>query len=145
MIPLVPLALGQGAVCLAGALAFGLEWSPRLLLTLVASLPVALLYISLGLLCGSCLSDRAVGGICGALLTNASAFLSGAWLDLDLVGGGFARFARLLPFSHGVDAGRAALAGDLAQLPVHLAWVSGWALTILVLAIAAYCRSLRHI
>ncbi len=84
-------------------------------------------------------------GICGALLTNASAFLSGAWLDLDLVGGGFARFARLLPFSHGVDAGRAALAGDLAQLPVHLAWVSGWALTILVLAIAAYCRSLRHI
>ena len=94
-LPLVPLALGQGAVCLAGALAFGLEWSPRLLLTLVASLPVALLYISLGLLCGSCLSDRAVGGICGALLTNASAFLSGAWLDLDLVGGGFARFARL--------------------------------------------------
>ena len=78
-LPLVPLALGQGAVCLAGALAFGLEWSPRLLLTLVASLPVALLYISLGLLCGSCLSDRAVGGICGALLTNASAFLSGAW------------------------------------------------------------------
>ena len=144
-LPLVPLALGQGAVCLAGALAFGLEWSPRLLLTLVASLPVALLYISLGLLCGSCLSDRAVGGICGALLTNASAFLSGAWLDLDLVCGGFARFARLLPFSHGVDAGRAALAGDLAQLPVHLAWVSGWALTILVLAIAAYCRSLRHI
>ena len=47
-LPLVPLALGQGAVCLAGALAFGLEWSPRLLLTLVASLPVALLYISLG-------------------------------------------------------------------------------------------------
>lgn len=31
------------------------------------------------------------------------------------------------------------------QLPVHLAWVSGWAVAVLALAIAAYCRSLRHI
>ena len=80
-----------------------------------------------------------------ARLTNVSAFLSGAWLDLDLVGGGFARLARLLPFSHAVEAGRAALAGDLSQLPVHLAWVSGWAAAVLALAIAAYYRSLRHI
>lgn len=127
LLPLLPLAMGQGAVCLGGALIFGLDWSPRLLLTLAAGIPAALLYIGLGLLCGSCLNDRAVGGICGALLTNVSLFLSGAWLDLDLVGSGFARFARLLPFSHAVEAGRAALAGDLSQLPVHLAWVSGWA------------------
>lgn len=31
------------------------------------------------------------------------------------------------------------------QLPVHLAWVSGWAVAVPALAIAAYCRSLRHI
>lgn len=90
LLPLLPLAMGQGAVCLGGALIFGLDWSPRLLLTLAAGIPAALLYIGLGLLCGSCLNDRAVGGICGALLTNVSLFLSGAWLDLDLVGSGFA-------------------------------------------------------
>ena len=145
LLPLLPLAMGQGAVCLGGALIFGLDWSPRLLLTLAAGIPAALLYIGLGLLCGSCLNDRAVGGICGALLTNVSLFLSGAWLDLDLVGSGFARFARLLPFSHAVEAGRAALAGDLSQLPVHLAWVSGWAVAILALAVVAYCRSMRRV
>lgn len=85
------------------------------------------------------------GGICGALLTNVSLFLSGAWLDLDLVGSGFARFARLLPFSHAVEAGRVALSGDLSRLPVHLAWVSGWAVVILTLAVAAYCRSMRRV
>ena len=83
-----------------------------------------------------CIRDR---------LTNVSLFLSGAWLDLDLVGSGFARFARLLPFSHAVEAGRAALAGDLSQLPVHLAWVSGWAVAILALAVVAYCRSMRRV
>ena len=46
-----------------------------------------MLYIALGLLCGSVLNDKQVGGICGALLTNLSARLSGVWFDLDLVGG----------------------------------------------------------
>jgi ABC-2 type transport system permease protein len=33
------------------------------------------------------LNDKQVGDVCGALLTNLSAWLSGTWFDLDLVGG----------------------------------------------------------
>ena len=40
-----------------------------------------------GLLFGSILTDKQVGGICGAILTNLSAWLSGTWFDLELVVG----------------------------------------------------------
>jgi ABC-2 type transport system permease protein len=44
-----------------------------------------------------------VGGICGALLTNLSAWLSGVWFDLELVGGVFRKVAYALPFVHAVE------------------------------------------
>lgn len=140
-LPLVPMALGQCLVVLAGALAWGLPFSGRALLLIPVSLPAAVFYIALGLLCGSLLSDRSVGGICGALVTNATALLSGAWFDLELVGRGFARAARLLPFARAVDAGRALLAGE-AFWP-DLLWVIGWAAVTLGLAVAVYSRKME--
>ena len=56
-------------------------------------MPVSVLYIALGLLCGSVFNDKQVGGICGALLTNLSAWVSGIWFDLDLVGGTFKKIS----------------------------------------------------
>ena len=40
-----------------------------------SELPAALLFIGLGLLCGSVLNVKQAGGICGALLTNLTAWL----------------------------------------------------------------------
>ena len=106
-------------------------------------LPASLFFIGLGLLCGSLFSDKQVGGLCGALLTNLSAWLSGTWFDLDLVGGWFKRIAELLPFCHAVDAGRAALAGDWGAVTPHLLWVAGYALLTLIAAVAVFRRSMR--
>ena len=48
-------------------------------------------------LCGTLLNDRQASGICGAVLTNGCAWLSGIWFDLALLGEGFERAAHLLP------------------------------------------------
>ena len=93
---------------------------------------------SSGLLCGTLFNDKQVGGICGALLTNVTAFLAGIWFDLSLIGGAFKTFAYLLPFAHGADGARAALAGDWAALPGHLQWVSVWALAVMAGAVALF-------
>lgn len=53
---------------------------------------------SIGLLCGTAFSDKMVGIICGAVLTNLSAWLSNIWFDISLVGGAFQKsqnFCRL--------------------------------------------------
>ncbi len=142
-LPLLGLALAQGTLCLGCAFALGLDVNPRALAMLAAALPGAACQIALGLLCGSLLNDRQVGGICGALLTNLSAWLSGAWFDLSLMGGAVERIARMLPFANCVDAGRAALAGDWAGVAAPLLIASGWALALSAAAGMAFARKAR--
>lgn len=135
LLPLLPMAVGQSVICLAAAVILGLPLSWNLPAVVLSLIPSALLFIALGLLCGTLFNDRQVGGMCGALLTNVTAWLAGIWFDLSLLGGGFRTFAYLLPFAHGADGARAALAGDWAALPGHLLWVSAWAAAVMALAV----------
>ena len=142
-LPLIPIALAEGVACYLCALALGLELGVNVLIALLVSLPVALLYIGIGLLCGSVLNDKQVGGICGALLTNLSAWLSGIWFDLSLVGGAFLSVANLLPFVHAVEMQRAAIAGNFADIFPHLWWVLGYAVVILAAAVVLFLKQMK--
>ena len=142
-LPLLPVALAEGVACYLFAVILGLEIGVNILLSLLFLLPVALLYIAIGLLCGSILNDKQVGGICGALLTNLSAWLSGIWFDLELVGGAFKRFAYALPFAHAVEMERAVIAGNLSDALSHLWWVLGYAVVLLLAAILLFLRQMK--
>lgn len=144
-LPILPIALLQTVICYLLAMILGLPWSPSLLFALAATLPNAWLYISLGLLFGSLLTDKQVGGICGALLTNLSAWLSGTWFDLELVGGVFRKIAYCLPFVHAVELTRAAQANAFADALPHLWWVLGYGLAVTGGAIALFLRQMRRI
>lgn len=142
-LPLLPLSIAQSAICLGVAFFLGLPPTVHVLTTLLVLIPAALLYIAIGLLAGSLLTDRQVGGICGALLTNLSAWLSGTWFDLSLVGGAFEKIAYLLPFAHATDAGKAALAGDYAGIFPHLWWVIGYAALLMAIAVLVFRRKMK--
>ena len=141
-LPLVPLAVLQSLLCLLCAALLGLKLT-HLPMMLAVLLPSALLYIALGLLLGSLLSEKQVGGVCGALLTNLTAWFSGVWFDVKLVGGWFVKLANALPFVHAVEAARAAAVGNAAALPGHLAVVCGYAAALFALAIFAFLRAMR--
>lgn len=143
-LPLIPLAILQMFVCFAFAVVLGLEISLGILFSILLLIPCAMFYISLGLLFGSILSDKAVGGICGALLTNLSAWLSGTWFDMSLVGGWFEKLANVLPFVHAVELGRCALRFDFASALPHLLWVLSYMLVITVIAIAVFKRKMKQ-
>ena len=143
-LPLVVLSLAQCSLCYAAALLIGLQPSVHIFTAILFILPVAVFFIALGLLCGSVLTDKQVGGICGALLTNLCAWLSGAWFDLDLVGGAFKKIAYALPFVHAVEMEKAALAADWSALVPHLLWVMGYGLVTLAAAIGLYLRQMRR-
>ena len=120
LLPLLPIALGQAAICYLFAVPLGLTVSVRILYAVIGILPMAVFNIALGLLCGSVFGVKQVGGICGALLTNLSAWLSGVWFDLTLVGGTFEKIANCLPFVHAVRMEQALFAGDFASAADHL-------------------------
>jgi len=143
-LPLLPMALLQTVLCYATAMLLGLQFTPNMLLAIIVTVPAALLFIGLGLLCGSVFTDKQVGGICGALLTNVSAWLSGTWFDLNLVGGAFKAISYALPFARAVEAGRAAMAGDFGAILPHLWWVLGYALVVLAFAVLAFRRKMHR-
>lgn len=142
-LPVVPVAMIQSLVCYIAAIALGLDITANIILAILFIVPVSLLYIGIGLLCGSVFTDKQVGGICGALLTNVSAWLSGIWFDLELVGGAFKKIAYMLPFAHAVDLQRAVIAGNYAQILPHLWWVLGYAAIILTAAVLLFLRQMK--
>ncbi len=142
-LPLIPIALAEGIFTYILAVILGLEINVNILLSILFIIPVALLYIGIGLLCGSIFNDKQVGGICGAVLTNLSAWLSGIWFDLDLVGGAFKNVAYALPFVHSVEMQRAIIAGDVSGIFPHLWWVLGYAVAALVVAVFLFLRQMK--
>lgn len=142
-LPIIPIAVAQCVFCYLAAVLLGLELTVNILYAIVMIIPVALLYIALGLLCGSVFTDKQVGGICGALLTNLSAWLSGTWFDLELVGGIFKKISYALPFVHAVDMERAVLAGNFSDIFPHLWWVLGYTAIALVAAIMLFLRQMK--
>lgn len=142
-IPFIPLAIIQATICFTVAVILGLSVSINILFAIIVLTPVMILYISIGLLCGSIFNDKQVGGVCGALLTNISAWLSDTWFDVNLVGGVYAGIAKSLPFYHAVQAGRNALKGDYTTIFPHLWWVIGYAVVITVIAVYIFSRKMN--
>ncbi len=142
-LPMMPIAVAQCVICYIVAVVLGLDITVNIVYAVALIIPVSVLYIALGLLCGSVLTDKQVGGICGALLTNLSAWFSGIWFDLDLVGGAFKKLAYALPFVHAVEIERAVLAGDFAGVFPHLWWVLGYAAALLILAVLLFLRQMK--
>ena len=114
----------------------------RILACTAVNVPIALVNLALGMLCGTLLPEKAVGGMCGALLTNVSAWLSGIWFSLDLGGRVFRRIAYALPFANAVDTARAALAGDWGGMFPQLWIVLAWAFGLLTAAIVIFRRKM---
>lgn len=142
-LPIIPLSVGQSVICYIVAIILGLDITVNILLAVLFVVPISILYIALGLLFGSILNDKQVGGICGALLTNLSAWLSGTWFDLELVGGVFKKIAYALPFVHAVDMERAVLSGNLADILPHLWWVLGYTIAAMVGAVLLFLRQMK--
>ena len=143
MLPILPIAIGQTIICYLFAIPLGLEVSVNIIYSVIGILPMAVFNIALGLLCGSLLGVKQVGGICGALFTNLSAWFSGVWFDLNLVGGAFKKIAYTLPFVHAVEMERAVLAGDFAGIFSHIWWVLGYAAVLLMLAVLLFLRQMK--
>ena len=126
-LPLLPMAILQSAVCVVVAFFLGLEVSVNLLLMLAVNIPIAIVFISLGL-----------------LLTNLSAWFSNVWFDTAMVGGWFKNLANALPFAHAVNAARDAISGNYSDIMPELLPVCGYAVVLLVLAVVVFSVMMKR-
>lgn len=143
MLPLLPIALAQTLICYLFAIPLGLRFSINVIYAIIGIIPMAIFNISLGLLCGSIFGVKQVGGICGALLTNLSAWLSGVWFDLKLVGGFFEKIANALPFIHAVEAERSLLSGNHSLTVSHILPIASYSVIVTVAAVILFLRQMK--
>ena len=143
MLPILPIAMGQTAVCYLFALPLGLTAGIHIVYAIIGIIPMAIFNISLGLLCGSKFGVKQVGGICGALLTNLSAWLSGIWFDPELVGGFFEKLANALPFAHAVQLEKALVNGDFQSAAAHILPVVLYGAVITTAAVLCFLEQMK--
>ena len=144
MLPLLPIALGQTLICYLFAMPLGLTISINIVYAVFGMIPMAVFNIALGLLCGSVFGVKQVGGICGALLTNLSAWLSGVWFDLELVGGFFEKIANALPFMHAAELEKALFAGNFELAASHILAVLLYSVFATVVAVCCFLRQIKR-
>ena len=143
MLPILPIALGQTVVCYLFAISLGLTFSVNVIYAIIGIIPMAIFNIALGLLCGSVFGVKQVGGICGALLTNLSAWLSGVWFDLKLVGGFFEKIAGVLPFVHAVEMEKALFNGNFEVATSHILPILLYGVLATVVAVICFLGQIK--
>ena len=143
MLPILPIALGQTVICYLFAIPLGLTVTGTIVYAILGIIPMAVFNIALGLLFGSILGVKQVGGICGALLTNLSAWLSGVWFDLELVGGPFEKIAHALPFFHAVQLEKALFHGNFEEATVHLLPIVLYSVLATILAVLCFLHQMK--
>lgn len=144
MLPLLPIAIGQVIVCYVFAIPLGLTVGLNVAAAVVGIIPMAVFNIALGLLCGSIFNVKQVGGICGALLTNLTAWFSGVWFDLNLVGGVFKKIADVLPFVHAVEMEKQLFIGNMEAASAHIIPIVLYAAFATAAAVFFFMRQMRH-
>ena len=142
-LPMLAMTIVQAAITLLTSGAFGLEITINFLFAVIVTALTSLLFVGTGLLFGSLMNDKAVGGICGALLTNVAGWLSGVFIPIDLIGGAFKKITNILPFYHSVEAIKSTLSGNFGHAFSHLAVVMSYTIVIFVLAIIVFQRRMN--
>ena len=143
MLPLLPIALAQTVICYLFAIPLGLTVSANIIYAVIGIIPMAVFNIALGLLCGSIFGVKQVGGICGALLTNLSAWLSGVWFDLKLVGGFFEKLANALPFFRAAEAEKALFGGNPELAFSHILPIIIYCISITAVAVFLFLKQMK--
>lgn len=119
-LPLILMTFVQSSITLSIAMLLGIRFSFGVILAIIVTVITSSFFIGLGLLCGTLFSDKTVGGLCGALLTNLAGWLSGVFIPLNLIGGTFKTVCEVLPFYQSVEAIKSALSEDYTMMAVHL-------------------------
>ena len=107
-----------------------------LAVTVVTTLPSAMMFIAIGLIFGSLLNEKSAPGIC-SVIVSAGTFLGGVFFDAEGVGGGIYKVCKCLPFIYCTKVARASInleftgSFDKFLLPLIVTVSSAFVMTLL--------------
>ena len=139
ILPMILTAVIQVCISLAAAVVISLIAGYSLniiglLFAVVAVIPSALMFSSIGFLFGAFFNEKAAPGIC-SIIISLGAMVGGIWFDVEGVGGFMYKLGRCLPFLYATKLARAAITLDFGVkeflIPLGVVVFASMALTIL--------------
>ncbi len=143
LLPMLFIGICQSIITFIVAMFLGFELNINIFWVLLSLVPTAIMFTGIGLIGGSLMSEKAVGGVIGSLLTNLTGFLSGAFIPIELIGGSFLAICKALPFYHAAQGAVYATQGDLSSMFSHLWIVMLYAVFVIIFAIIIFTRKMR--
>lgn len=147
-LPVLVLAVLQSVISFIAAIVIGafVDYQfdlVNVILCILVLIPSALVFISFGIFFGTLLNDKAAPGICSIIITSAS-MLGGIWMDVDSIGGTFAKFCHALPFYQGVRGARFALTGEYGDMLKPVLITLGYGILVYLFAIFVLRRKMQQ-
>lgn len=96
-ISVLPIVLIQNILFFMTAMLLGLNFSINIIYTILVSIPISLLFISLGILIGTITTEKSSSGV-SSIVVQLVAFTSGMYFSTDMVGNTFSTICKILPF-----------------------------------------------
>lgn len=96
-ISVLPIVLIQNILFFMTAMLLELNFSINIIYTILVSIPISLLFISLGILIGTITNEKSSSGV-SSIVVQLVAFTSGMYFSIDMVGNTFSTICKILPF-----------------------------------------------
>ena len=96
-ISVLPIVLIQNILFFMTAMLLGLNFSINIIYTILVSIPISLLFISLGILIGTITNEKSSSGV-SSIVVQLVAFTSGMYFSIDMVGNTFSTICKIIPF-----------------------------------------------
>lgn len=97
MLSFLPIILLQGILLFGLAIILGFPISMNIIWTILVSEVIAVLFLGIGILIGSLVSDKAASGI-SSIIVQLVCFTSGIYFPKELLGNVYSKICEILPF-----------------------------------------------
>lgn len=137
-VSLIPIIIIQNILFFAVSLILGLKFSINIMFAIIASVVVSILFIALGILIGSLVSERATGGL-GSIVVQLVCFTSGMYFPKEAVGKTFSAICKALPFESCLNIIKGVLNNNFENISVlNIIIFSSYTIIVLVLSVIIF-------
>ncbi len=141
LVPSLIITFVQTVISVILGLCFGLDISVGLICAFLMMVFISIFYISLGIIVGSLVNEKACGGI-SSILVNATALLSGMFFPLGE--GTFKTALSCFPFLPSIAIPQAFIKWDFDNFPLYIGVFLGYTMIAVVCATLLFKRKLKQ-
>ena len=142
ILAIIPIIIIQNVLFLTLAIILGLEFNIYIVLAALVSWIIAILFIAIGILFGSLLTEKAASGV-SSIIVQFVCFTSEMYFPKELVGDVFARICEYLPFESCVTIVKAVMNNNFELISIrNIIVFSAYTILILITSIIAFKKKM---